>query len=487
MEEENFKSPRKNESKFKKIFNKFKYIINILLVLIVTVVALLLSMWNDFDNVLKNLMQCNWWYILIVCGIMGLCILVRGLILFCFARLYTKKYRYHQALACDQVGVFYNAVTPGASGGQVMQSYTFKKQGVPISSAVSIMAMYSILFQTVLIIYGLVSFFVKYDVISSVNAEIPLFGLVIKLPMWALTIIGFLLNVSVILLVLLMAYWRGFHNFIMGPCINFLSKIKIIKNKEKSQESLRVQVENFKMEFRRLWSNIPFALLIALLFTIYMTFKFSLPYFVGLAIDPNCVGVSNESPIKLFFDAVFLSNYHQMVTGLIPIPGSAGVSEYFFIQLFKGNFYSTTQLGGNDITSTALLLWRSITFSIPLLFAGITTAFYKGSPKEVIGRNGVPSRQTYVDLQHETLAIRKEEIETFIETRTLSKKAILDSLKNATKNKSSTTKNKKTNHNSSNKNKINKNEIKKENKKEQDTVPNRKMDNLSIEQDDDLL
>lgn len=440
-ENENINSKTKELQKEKK--SKLKYFLNISIVLIVTIIALVITLWGNFDQVINLLSKSNWLLILAVCGLMMVCILIRGLILFLFARLYTRKYKFYQGIANDQIGVFYNAVTPGSSGGQFMQAYTFKRQGVPISSAVSIMAMYSIIFQTVLSIYGLLAFFVKFETINTINAiQFTLIPGVIDfpLPMWALTIVGFLLNVSVILLVFLMAYWKGFHNFIMGSCITFLSKIKLLKNPDKKRESLRVQVENFKMEFRRLMTNIPFTILITFFFICYFTLKFSIPYFVGLAMDKNSVNGT-------FWDSVFLSNYHQMVTGLIPIPGSAGVSEFFFTELFsKSQFFKVNTPGiegASEATRAfcraALLLWRSITFTIPLFIAGIITAFYKGAPKEVIGREGVPSRQTFVDLQSETFASRKEEFDTLINTKQLTIKAIKNRLKEDEKKKRSKT------------------------------------------------
>lgn len=435
--EEEAKKTTPNQPKKKK--TKWKYIVNISLVLVFTILAVVLAVYDNFSEIVNNLKRANWIYIGLIVGIVFVCILIKSLILFCFARLYTRKYKFHQALACDQVGTFYNAVTPGSSGGQFMQAYAFKKQGVPISSAVSIMAMYSIIYQGVLILYGLLSFAIKYDFIISINnLTFNIFDFELSIPIWLLTIVGFLLNLSVILLVFLMAYWKGFHNFIMGPCISFLHKLKLIKDSEKSRESLRVQVENFKIEFRRLMTNIPFTILVSVLFLAYMTFKFSIPYFAGIALG-------NQSAYANFWDAVFLSNYHQMVTGLIPIPGSAGVSEYFFSELFvnqrdlsKGFYYIAGITSSSDSTvlcRSALLIWRTATFTLPLIAAGIVTAFYRGTPKEEVGRKGFPNHQTFVELQSETYAIRKSEFDTLLETKQLSRQAIQEKLFNRQKHK----------------------------------------------------
>ena len=417
-----------------------KYVLNISFVLIVTAVSIILTTWNKWDSIIDNLATADIRWLFVILGIVLGTILVRSFILFCFARLYTRNYHFHQAIAVDQVGVFYNAVTPGASGGQIMQAYTYKKQGLHISSAVSALAMYSIVFQIVLITYGLLAFILKYDLIMSIEfITIKLDKVVINIPILLLTILGFILNISVILGVLLMAYWHGFHNFVMGPVISLLTKLRIVKKPDKTREDLRIQVENFKIEFRRLWTNIPFFILVAVCFAIYMTLKFSVPYFCGLALG------SEHTSIQYFWDSVFLGNYHQMITGLIPIPGSAGVSEYVFSKLFYNQsnpaegFYFVSQLtpgeeipftkASETLTVSALLLWRSITFIIPIVIAGITTAFYHTRNKEPNQRWEIPDRETFVALQSETYVMRKEEVEALIATQTLSRQAILEKMR----------------------------------------------------------
>ena len=444
--EEREVKPQKEENapKDKKKKKKLKYFLNISFVLIATVVAIVLSLYGHTEKVLEELAKCDWKILLLIFGLMFVCVCIRSFILFCFARLYTKKYHFHQAMAVDQIGVFYNAVTPGSSGGQLLQAYTYKKQGIQISSAVSILAMYSIVFQTVLILYGVVSFAVKYDFINQIGS-IPfnIAGWKFTIPIWPLTVIGFMLNVGVILIVLLMGYWHRFHNFIMGPCITFLAKIKLIKNPDKKRESLRVSVENFKIELRRLLTNIPFTILVSLCFFVYFTIKFSIPYFCGLALG-------NQSTVANFWDSVFLSNYHQMVTGLIPLPGSAGASEYFFLRLFynekdpaNGFFYKlvegsseATRSASSALCSAALLIWRTITFTIPLLFAGFVTAFYRSSPKEEANiETNMSNRETFVSIQNETYLERKKELDTMINTSTLSRAAIAKKLKSFGKKK----------------------------------------------------
>jgi len=427
----------------------WRYVLNISVVLIATALAIFFAVRENAVEIWKNLKSANINYMLVIVGLMAGCIVVRSFILFCFAHLFTKKYHFHQAIAVDQIGVFYNAITPGASGGQIMQAYTYKKQGVPVSSAVSILAMYSIVYQSILIIFGVISFIAKNEFITSLGS-IPAaikfseeFSLEFDLPIWPLTIVGFILNVGVIAIVFLMGYWHGFHNFIMGPVVTLLTKIKIVKKPDQMRENLRIQVENFKIEFRRLSTNIPFLLLVVLCFSVYMVLKFCIPYFVGLALG------NEHSGINYFWDCIFLSNYHQMVTGLIPIPGSAGVSEFVFYNLFFNekdltkSFFCAAASGElsavettKNLCRSALLLWRSSTFVIPILIGGFVAAFYRSSPKNEAHIHGdIPNRQTFYSLQKETYVERFEEVASLVETSRLSREAVLEKLKPGGKKK----------------------------------------------------
>ena len=415
----------------KKKTGVLKYTFYIVFVIIVTVAAIVLSMWGNFDTVFSLIKGANLTALLITLGVMFASVLIRAFILFIFARLYTRDYYFHQSLAVESIGTFYSAVTPGATGGQVMEAYTFQKQGLPVSNAVSMLAMYSIIYQVVLTVFGIVSFIVKFDFLNTIGfIYISLGAAEIKISIWVLTIIGFLLNISVTLVVFMMSYWKRFHRFMMGPVISFLYKIHIVRNKAQTQESLRVQIENFKIELRRLLTNIPFTILVTVLFVIFFFVRFSLPYFCGEVLH-------NDSAHANIWDSVFLSNYHQMVTGLIPLPGSAGISEYFFIELFTNKndpslgFY---YIKGGDASasaalgSAALLIWRTISFSLPLLIAGFVTAFYRTRGKHSVrfnDREVYENRKTMFEMKRETLVDRQTMLENMLHTNALTKEAII--------------------------------------------------------------
>ena len=102
-----------------------------------------------FNTIYNALLNSNPLYLLIMAAVFFVSYIIDGLVIQIFCRLYTRHYHLHQGVANALIGTFYNNVTPSASGGQFMQVYTLKKQGVEVSNAASIMVMWFILYQII--------------------------------------------------------------------------------------------------------------------------------------------------------------------------------------------------------------------------------------------------------------------------------------------------------------------------------------------------
>ena len=400
--------------KEKKDRSVLKFVIYIVLVLGLTAISLFAALYNDFDNVIAALTGADPWWLLLIFGLVLLSYAIDSLVILIFCRLYTRQYGYGRASAVMAVGAFYNCVTPAASGEQVMQVYCLRKQGISTSNAASIMVMWFIIYQVALIVFDVIAIAVEWNTVAGLTVNIFDF----EFTMVPLIVIGFLVNIGVTGLIFLMSNSHHFHNFITVTCVGLLGKMKILKNPERTRESLRVQVENFKIELRRLLANIPVTVLVFLLFIINFFIRFSLPYFCGLALD---VMPQDSNGVMAFFDASFLSAFHQMVTGLIPTPGTAGVSELFFVYVFR-DYYSATN---SAAIPACQILWRFATYHVVLVASGIVVAFYRGKGTTSFR---YANRQTFVNLQLETYVERKKQVETLYQTIQLSRKSIVRSM-----------------------------------------------------------
>ena len=438
-------SPETPEESKKRSFLKF--LVYFLIIITLTGVALFISLYNEFDSVVNALKHSDWRYLVLIFGLVTFAYLIEAFTIFAFSRLYTRKYKYHQGVAAVMVNAFYSDITPGASGGQIMEAYTMNKQGVEVSTSASILIMSFIVYQICLILIGGVGIFFSNGLLASIATfDLNINGVTIPIPTIVFTVGGFALNIAVILILFLMSYSHKIHNFILHRGIDFFAKIKIIKHPEEKRESLRIQVENFKIELRRLISNIPIFILMIVCWSLILIIRFSIPFFAGLALNGYgyCVNpdgslviqavmdnrgsisgfvpvMSTGQPdIQSFWQGVFLSSYHQMASGLIPIPGAAGVSEYFFSTIFSKYYISSS------ITTAAQIIWRFSTFHIVLLVSGIVAATYRSSPKNQVHH---ANRKTFVTLQYQTYTERKASADTMYATSNLSAKAVQERLR----------------------------------------------------------
>ena len=81
----------KNNNDQKKKNSYIKYILNIVIVLIVTISSFCITFFTDYDTITSSFNNVDWLWILASFGLVVLAMLVRSLIYFCFARLYTRK------------------------------------------------------------------------------------------------------------------------------------------------------------------------------------------------------------------------------------------------------------------------------------------------------------------------------------------------------------------------------------------------------------
>ncbi|MBP5694950.1 MAG: flippase-like domain-containing protein [Bacilli bacterium] len=457
IEEAKQKEENKEEVASKK--NNYKYFIYLFVILAITAFVLWFNLTRKvempgsaqevyvYETIGETFSTMNSGFFTMFIGFVFGGYAIMALMIFFYARLYTKHYKYHQAVANTCIGSFYNNITPGASGGQFAQVVTFKKQGIPVSNGASIFVMQFIIHQTVLIIFGIISLITRFNVILSLNIiPITIGEITINIPIWIFIVFGFTLNLLVILVLIFMSYSWKFQHFILNGVIGFLAKIKLIKNPDEKRKDLLIQVTNYRIELRRLLSNIPFALLITFLTFLSMVIFWLAPFFSGLALNGFDMNTTNFG-LKAF-DCVVFMNFHQMVTGLIPIPGSAGVSELVFSSLFGtlSNYYNAETFYSTGGLNILLLVWRFGTFYIPFIVNGIVAATYRTRGVPVADRIiPVANRKTMLTIQLNTYEERKKTSDYAFETKSLERKELISklTLKKSTKPKKSSSKSRK--------------------------------------------
>ena len=170
-------------------------------------------------------------------------------------------------------------------------------------------------------------------------------------------IIGFLVNVLVLLLLFLVSYSNKINKFLIRLFINLLTFLKLIKSKQKILNKLNKTIEDFTNNSKILLNDKKrFIKLISInclaLFCLYI---------VPLTVLFSLGDYSSFNGIT----AIVLVSFVAIISSYVPLPGGMGGQEYLFILLF--GFYVDKPL-----LSSLMLLWRFITYYLPMIIGAIT-------------------------------------------------------------------------------------------------------------------
>lgn len=331
-----------------------KNIINILIIAFTAIALFLLVFFtNGIDELLDILVNMKHYWIAVAFGCMLVYWLSDALILYLLSKGLFEKQRLLNTLKITMVGQFFNAVTPFATGGQPAQAYVMVKDGISVGHAASVLIIRSILYQVILAIYTLLVVILKASFFIS---KIPHF--------FAMYIVGFLLNMTVITLYILFVFNRAAaHKIIMG-LFQWLKKFRFLKKLEKYQHKLETELESFSQGAVVVKNNLGLVLKTVMIQIAQLTFYFSIPYFIFLAVETREVNA---------WDMIGVQAIVTMITLLIPSPGASGGAEgtgyLFFSMFFRAN-----------LVIPVILLWRIITYYSSLAFGGLVTVLAPERP-----------------------------------------------------------------------------------------------------------
>lgn len=326
--------------------NKLKKLVNILLLVIITFLVLYFSLKDDFDNIIKEILNLNIIYLIISILLVFSSYLFKALSLHKVIIKFNKDYTLKKSFRLVLVTNFFNAVTPFSTGGQPFQVYTLKKDGVSITNGTNIIIQNFIVYQIALVLLGIIA--VTYNYFFHIFKE----AVILK----ELVTIGFIINTLVALFLLLIAFAKKFSKFIVKYGIIILSKIRIVKNKEEKTKEWNEHINNFHKVAKILLSDKKTFIET----TFYNFLSLLLLYSVPFAI---LYGMKNYD--ITFIEVIVSSAYTMILGSFVPIPGAAGGLEYGYTKFF-GSFIIGPSL------NASMLLWRFITYYLGLIIGAIT-------------------------------------------------------------------------------------------------------------------
>ncbi|MGB4985608.1 MAG: lysylphosphatidylglycerol synthase transmembrane domain-containing protein [Erysipelotrichaceae bacterium] len=325
---------------------------NIILILTITFLALYFSLKDNWQDVLNILLNSNKQLIGVVFILSIGYIFLNGLILTIFAKIYNPSYSVGKGFINSLIAAFFHGITPSATGGQFAQVYVFRKQGVKLSNALSILLIDFILFQSVLVILALTFILIGYSRFQDLFSDM----------MW-LVVLGFIVDCAVITVLILLASSTRFYRFVTKFCFQIGEKLHIIKNKENNVKRIDESVSNFKAAIKLLKENNKIMIINIILNFARLLLTFSIPAVA-------CIAVGAKVDISMFFNMIIIACFVTLINHMVPIPGASGTMEATFLLLFS-RFIPYTQ------AASAVIIWRFATFHFILFTAGIVFSIFR--------------------------------------------------------------------------------------------------------------
>lgn len=332
---------------------KKSMIINFAIILLVTVFLICLILFVDKpENLINALKSMRVYWLVVAFSLMILYWIFEALTIYFISKKLYPEHRFKNSFKTVMIGQLFNCITPFATGGQPMQIYFLTQRGMPAGLATLALLSRFLVYQSVLTLYSAVvlifrlKFFLEH--ISGFSA---------------LAVIGFMVNLFVVAALICFTFFPVFARKASKFLINFLSRIHIIKNREKAEDRAEKEINLFFSNSYGMKNYIKQIVAMAVITVLQLTAMFSIPYCICRGLGLDAISYAN---------AISASSMIHMISSFVPLPGASGGAEGSFF-LFFGFFFSESKY-----LATAVVLWRLITFYFPMV-AGLcfTNRLYK--------------------------------------------------------------------------------------------------------------
>ena len=284
------------------------------------------------------------------------------------------RIRFRDSFSLSMTGLYFNAITPFATGGQPFQAYTMRRMGMDLGDAMSVLLSKFLVYQTSVVGVSTVFIVSQWDFFrNEISAMIE--GKTF-LNFTVLLLLGYAINTVIFLIALMFALFPDTSKKLADLFIWILSKFRIVKDPAKTKEYFHGKLDLCGKGFRDLIRN-PSVLIRSFFYTIfYLLAYIAVPYAVYRAFD-SALGV--EAAAFGLFAVMGAEAFVMLLSSFFPLPGSSVGAEFFFYSFFLLFF-----AGSDGLTKVAVIVWRVITFyltiAVGVLFVVHTNRAYQIPP-----------------------------------------------------------------------------------------------------------
>lgn len=213
------------------------YVFNVTLIIVLAVLVFWLTVKDDPQKVLSLLRHASIGWLLVIVLIEFAIRALVGWTIKKECNLSHPRYTWWQGFVNSLVAGLFNGVTPGASGGQFAQAYIFKKQGVPLHHAASVLWMDFIIYQSTMVVSVFVLILLRFQHFYEKYSQF-----------FAIVLLGFAVSSAVIVGLWALVRFPKFYTWLTTKGFAIGVKIHLIKDPEKARKSVDAQLKRFGEE-----------------------------------------------------------------------------------------------------------------------------------------------------------------------------------------------------------------------------------------------
>jgi len=326
-----------------------KYALNIGLILVITLFTLnLIFKEQELPEIISDLKlaEPRW----IALGAVAAIFFVAGesSIIHYMLRVLEQKTSFLRCLKYSFIGFFFSYITPSSTGGQPMQMYHMKKDKIKIGYSTLIMLLITIAYKSVLVLLAMGFLIFNFDTVALYAGDMK----------W-LIVLGFALNLSFIILLLLVFIKPIWARALGIKVVDLLTKLHIMKrrNKEKYTEKLIRICDTYAMGADYIKKNLSVVFNVFLMTAVQRICLFSITWIIYRAYGMN---------ETRYIDILTIQIMIAVAVEMLPLPGAAGITEGCFLLAF-------TEIFTMERVKPALLISRGLNFYLILIIGAVVT------------------------------------------------------------------------------------------------------------------
>jgi uncharacterized protein (TIRG00374 family) len=319
------------------------------LIFLITLTFYLVSTTLDIKTLSKIIRLADKKYIVLGILAMVFYIILEANILNIILNTIYKTRKKSLSIKVAMIGLYYNLVTPFATGGQPIQIYFLSKYNVPVCKSTALIINKTILYQVVVTIYcGLAALLSIRLLTSDLKKVLPFI------------IIGISMNVFILATTVFVLYSPEKLRSIVRIVENLIIKIKLFKGYKSRGVKLDKFIDDYNFAVKLMLKDTKSILYSIVLTIIQITVYFSIPYFIYKSFE-----LSGYSYIYL----LKLQSFLYMAVSAIPTPGNIGANELAFYTIFGSVF-------PKDMMGYSILLYSGLIYYFILIVNGIATIIF---------------------------------------------------------------------------------------------------------------